>query len=282
MNKKNEKYDLICSLGGNCMATSQIRQRGLRVASLPFDWTFIVNDKPLYKLAEGFKNKFKDFFLKENLQEMTDEEKAKTAHEDMAKYVDTFSNYYYINHFQKNIEIDNEYEKVKEKYDRRIERFIAFVEKADSILFVLSTFMKIDEKPIINLYKTLLEIYPNKIFKIISIQFNPYEDVYSPLIDDDEHIVLENGHIEFFRYKRRENFYDYGRTNIEWDFLDNIELSDKLKIPHKKEYKLIEIHKIKRGLAVSILPFLFSVISIKLYILGLGFNFSIGRLRKDK
>lgn len=228
MNKKNEKYDLICSLGGNCMAASQIRQRGLRVASLPFDWTFIVNDKPLYKLAEGFKNKFKDFLLKENLQEMTDEE------------------------------------------------------KADSILFVLSTFMKIDEKPIINLYKTLLEIYPNKIFKIISIQFNPYEDVYSPLIDDDEHIVLENGHIEFFRYKRRENFYDYGRTNIEWDFLDNIKLSDKLKIPHKKEYKLIESHKIKRGLAVSILPFLFSVISIKLYILGLGFNFSIGRLRKDK
>ena len=145
-------------------------------------------------------------------------------------------------------------------------------------MFILSTFIKIEEEPLKNLIETLQKIYPDKSFKIISIQFNPFKDIYSPLIENDEHIISCDGKIEIFRYKRRENNYDYNFTNIEWCFLDNIELKNKL---NKSKFELIKFGKLKKGISVKIFPTVLTIISLNLYLFGMRFSFSIGK-HKEK
>lgn len=68
MNGNKRQYDLICSLGGNCAAAHNLQYKGLRPFSLPFDWVYMLNEEPLYKLADCFKDDFSRFFLQENLK----------------------------------------------------------------------------------------------------------------------------------------------------------------------------------------------------------------------
>ena len=56
-------YDLVCSLGGNCTVAHNLFYRNKRYFSLPFDWLYMENETPVFKLAECFKNDFKDFCL---------------------------------------------------------------------------------------------------------------------------------------------------------------------------------------------------------------------------
>lgn len=54
------RYDLICSLGGNCSVAHNLLYRGLRKFALPFDWTYFEDISAIYKLAESFEVKFAD------------------------------------------------------------------------------------------------------------------------------------------------------------------------------------------------------------------------------
>ena len=96
----SKKYDLICSLGGNCSAAHNLKIRGLRNFSLPFDWCYIKNEKPIEYLTEGFENGFKNFLLKKNLEELKGNE-YNEAHISCAQYKDSYTGYYFVNHFRK-------------------------------------------------------------------------------------------------------------------------------------------------------------------------------------
>lgn len=63
--------------------------------------------------------------------------------------------------------------------------------------------------------------------------------------------------------------------------MEDYKLSVK-EMKQKKEYKLIDIHRIKRGFVISICPFIFSIITLKIYFLGINLKFSIGKLKKEK
>ena len=47
-------YDLIVSLGANCSAAHNLRYRNMRPFSLPLDWVYIENDKPIKWLINAF------------------------------------------------------------------------------------------------------------------------------------------------------------------------------------------------------------------------------------
>lgn len=64
------RYDLICSLGGNCSVAHNLLYRRLRKFALPFDWTYFEDISAIYKLAESFEVKFADQLKKENLVEL--------------------------------------------------------------------------------------------------------------------------------------------------------------------------------------------------------------------
>lgn len=268
------KYDFVCSIGGNCMAAQNIQRRGLRPFSLPFDWLYMKDGDVLYKFADCFKNGFEKFCLRENMRFVPLSELPNTAHKDRVLYQDTETGWYFLNHFDKRLEVDFEFEKVKEKMTRRIERFKKLIEKSNRILFVLSNGFEVSEDSLLYLAKTLKEIYPDKEFFIKSIQF----DSKNGLQKEEE---LKKFNVEIFRYERPLNLYDYVQTNYEWNFLDNIEINPDIIKDKKKEYRLFECHKLKRGMGVSFLPFINTLFLFQFYILGLRVQFSLGRNRVE-
>ena len=62
-----KEYDAIVSLGGFCGASIQLRARGLRPYSLPFDWLFMEDEQSIKWLTSEVGNDFRSFCLRENL-----------------------------------------------------------------------------------------------------------------------------------------------------------------------------------------------------------------------
>lgn len=64
MNKTiRQEYDCIISSGGCCNAANQLKLRGLRPVSFPFDWPLTRDDRPIRYLPKGLRNRFRDFIV---------------------------------------------------------------------------------------------------------------------------------------------------------------------------------------------------------------------------
>ena len=205
-------YDLVCSLGGNCAAAHNLQYRGLRIASYPFDWTYFNSDEAVYKLAEGFKDGFKNYMLKENLQEMP----VNDAHSDKIQYEDEYGKIVWANHFLCKVDENGEYERVKEIYDRRFKRLVKSTETSKKILFVFSTSFDIGIDAFLYLSRILGECYPDKEIEIKIVSFDCKEN---------SHIIVDN--VEMYSYARKINEYDFIKTNQEWAILDKIKIKSK-------------------------------------------------------
>ena len=119
------QYDMIASLGGNCSAAHNLRFRNLRTVSLPFDWLYIVDERPIYWFAEYIGNNLSGFCLKENLIEISpDSPEWSSSHPDRIQYIDSGTGYRFVNHFNKRITDDEEYQRVYGALMRRVTRFI--------------------------------------------------------------------------------------------------------------------------------------------------------------
>ncbi|MCR5839069.1 MAG: papain-like cysteine peptidase, partial [Kiritimatiellae bacterium] len=57
----NRVYDLIFSLGGNCAAAHNLKIRRLRPYSLPFDWTYMVDERPIAWLISAIDSHMSGF-----------------------------------------------------------------------------------------------------------------------------------------------------------------------------------------------------------------------------
>lgn len=265
-----DKFDLICSLGGSCSVAHNLLIRNLRKFALPFDWTYIKSEDAIYNLAECFKNNFQDFLLRENLQELVGEE-YNNSHSNKVQYKDSKTGYYWVNHFDRKIENLNEYQKVKQKIDRRIRRLKFCIDKSEQILFILSVNFNIKIESIQYLSSTLQALYSNKNFQFKVIVFSSKEDQ-----------ILKIKNIEINYYKRDYNNYDYNQTNYEWAFLDNLIYDPSYLIgKEKKEKILFSINRIKKGLRICILPRLNTVFYVKLYFFGLRLQLSFGKNRTE-
>ena len=208
MNTDKRHYDLVCSLGGNCAAAFQLKYRDMRYFSLPFDWVYIENEKPIAYLCEGFADGFKNLALKENLKRI---EKSK---EHTVIYQDTYSGYYFPNHFKENVE--KEYTDFSKKLRRRIDRLIGKIKSARNVLFILSVTFSFNVACLEKLSKCLKELYPDVRFdfEFLSLGCPP----------EEEDTV---GNIHIRRCIRQQNLYDFYKTNYEWAFLDQIILPSK-------------------------------------------------------
>lgn len=102
-------FSSFISLGSNCRTASALSKYGLRSFSGPFDWCISDFMKGVIPLLES---DFEDFLSCENLR--ISEENDKVF--DDIKYKIKF------NH-DVNRSLEEEYESIKEKYQRRIERF---------------------------------------------------------------------------------------------------------------------------------------------------------------
>lgn len=263
-----KEYDFICSLGGNCSVAHNLLYRKLRKFSLPFDWTYFLDSKAIYNLADSFAIKFSNQLKKENLKELP----KNAMHPDKIQYEDMATNIIWPNHFEYKKDANKNFIDVKSKINRRFQRLLACINDANKILFIFATTFELDLQPLLYLYEKLKFLYPDKEIDIRVLSFN---------CEQDETIMGADDHITLCCYKRDKNLYDFIITNIEWSFLDEIKLSKNFKKISNKyaKHKIIEIKKIKRGLEISLIPFSSTLFMIKTYLFGISFNFSVGRFR---
>ena len=237
------EYDLVCSLGGNCSAANALKYRNLRNFSLPFDWCYIINEKPIWMLAKCFDNDtLFEIAKKENLLSLSEKEELNVhLHANTIHYKDAFSGYYFVNHFYKSIE-NGGYEDFNAKFKKRLRRLIDYIKMSDKILFLLSVSFEFDKDALLELQKVLKNKYPNKkiVFNVIEFNCNNND-----IIDENENLCIR-------KYKRDLNLYDFTSTNYEWAFLDDVKISNLFgnKIPYwqKVFIKMCPVKEFRRAL----------------------------------
>lgn len=252
-----DKYDLICSLGGNCSTAHNLRFRNKRLYSLPFDWCYIENETPIEKLTECFQNNSFDLIAQQKNLVLIPQKEETMFHSNTIHYKDSWSNYYFINHFSKPIE-DGSYTDFEKKFKKRIKRLLFKIEKSQNILFILGTNFEFDKTVLLRLQEVLRYKYPNKNIKFELIEFNC----------QTESITNENEFFTVRKYKRSQNLYDFTKSNFEWQFLDDIKV---------KNTKIINILRMNRGVKIQILPSISAIFRIKLFLLDLRFDFLLGK-----
>ena len=230
------QYDLIASLGANCSATHNLIVRGLRKAALPFDWTYVIDERPYLWMAEHVCDRFRDFCKRENLVEITpDSPEWSDYHYDRVQYVDSGSGFRFVNHFSRQIDCDGEYDKVHSTLVRRIERFFEMIGKSKKVLFVVATPILISPETFSTLHRSFSASFPNVDFSFAYMRFS---------IPKDETLPSYGAETRFIPIERSQNSYDFTHTNFEWNFMGSLELSG-LFVPKeaapKKNDRLIHI-----------------------------------------
>lgn len=108
------------SLGSACLTASSMSKYGLRSSSGPFDW--LVTDS-LQWVLHYMENDFEDFLLKDNLERMAEYPKA---------FRDKTSGFVFHHDYEYPFEV--KYDELKERYQRRIDRFMKATEKPTCFL----------------------------------------------------------------------------------------------------------------------------------------------------
>ena len=185
----DKKFDLIVSLGEDCACTSYLRRFNLQDYSYPFDWLTKASFETRIDLIV---NNFENFLIKENLVKM---EKPQTGADEKHEYYhDKKLDFFFYHDFECTFEGENEeesfekqYLSVKDKYNRRINRFYRQIDKSNNILFVWWSRDKIQPKDIIeNGYEKLISKFKDKNVYILLIEYSPeYKEVYLK----DKHVL---------------------------------------------------------------------------------------------
>lgn len=109
------KYDCVFSLGLACFSAELLTKAKLRVFSSPFDWINGGNFKTRMALIL---NDFKDFLNIDGLEKIGEREYP----ENCDIYKNNLNEVIFYHDFPKGEELSNSYQKVKDKYDKRINR----------------------------------------------------------------------------------------------------------------------------------------------------------------
>lgn len=110
------KYSRVISLGANCNVALDLERIGYRVTSSPFDWV-ISNFDDVVNLID---NRFEDMLILGNI--IQDKEHPNVYH-------DTKTGLDHYHDFKENDTIEVQFEAVKQKYSRRIERFLTNIQE---------------------------------------------------------------------------------------------------------------------------------------------------------
>lgn len=211
-----KSYDLILSLGGSCAVANQLKVRGLRLFSLPFDWVFCVSPDALARLADCFRDDFARWMLPENLVEV--DACDRNAHAAKYQYRDTFTGYRFLHDFGEPKEACAE--DVRSKYLRRIERLYEKLRAADSIALCFDAKYPGSEENLLAIRSLLLEKFGTE--KTI--------DCYLVEFCANRHETICQDHLTIFRFTHPKTDYIFGpNPTFEFSFLDDFRLTGKFK-----------------------------------------------------
>ena len=126
------RFDLVFSIGEDCGCAMLLNAAGLRDMSSPFDWltkaTFATRIDLLCSRFEGF-------LEREDLQSLP---KPTQGYVDQNNdyYANRRLDFYYYHDFAAGVPLDESYSLVKAKYDRRIARLLARLDRGGKVLMI--------------------------------------------------------------------------------------------------------------------------------------------------
>lgn len=206
-----KEFDLIISLGGSCSVAMQLIWRNKRPFSLPFDWMYMPDAKPIKYLANnGFKSGFKDFALKKNLEDVSSSFLSKGYSSPV--YYDKLTGFRLMHQFRHYSSEPQWYEKDFAKLYSRFERLAKVIPKCQRVLFCLCTNFAFENDLALQLYEAIVRVYPNVEVYLKVMQFSA----------GSASCNFMDGKIEILRFARDASVYDVRKTSVEWSFLDDI------------------------------------------------------------
>ena len=125
---KKIKYDCIFSMGYSCFVPTVLKEAGLRLFSGPFDWMYGV---PFDQRFNIFINRFDKYFEKEDLVYT-----GLNPENNCATFKNTRTGLIYNHDFVQDLDFETEYQAIRTKYDRRINRILDKIENGKRALLV--------------------------------------------------------------------------------------------------------------------------------------------------
>ena len=260
-----KSYDLIVSLGGSCAVANQLKVRGLRPYSLPFDWLFCVSPDSLARLADCFRDDFSRWMLSENLVEVDACDRNASAAK--YQYRDTFTGYRFIHDFMrpKEVCIDD----VRSKYKRRIDRLYEKLRAADSIALCFDAKYPGSEEKLLAIRSLLLEKFGGRGKAI---------DCYLVEFGADRYEAIKQEHLSIFRFTHPKTDYIFGSNpTFEFAFMDDFRLTGKFKVEERgKGCKFYVVHT-PHGIKIWLWRMLRPIFGMKLTVGNKELDFKIGK-----
>ncbi len=211
-------FDFVFSLGAACLSTQSLRKADLQFASYPFDWLAGGN---ICKRAEIISSDFSSFMQKKNLKDLKIDNKARTH---LCEVYEDTKNGIILNHdFEYGKTLDETFDDVRKKYDRRIERLMTNIKSSKNILACYIEIsdengIKNSDEDIIKAQKTLAEKFPNQNIYLLYLQYCPTGYTETKLSDK----VIKIS----FDYKKHKN----AKTNSDADTNKIAKILKKIKI----------------------------------------------------
>ena len=258
------KYDLVLSLGGSCAVANQLKVRGLRLFSLPFDWLYCTSYHSLEALAIAFKNDFVYWMVDQNMEEMLASDYEKNAAR--FQYVDRLTGYRFIHDFSQPKEVI--LHEVREKYQQRIHRLQEYLKCADSIALCFDSNFSNCEVPLQMLRRILLEKFGE----------NKKIDCYWVEFAASSHAITQKdawNHYQYTHAKPEYIFKEY--PTFEFSFMDSFELTSKFKSENRMKGRFFYLVRTHKGVRLWLLRFARPKFEIKMFLGRKVFELKVGQ-----
>ena len=224
------EYDFCMSLGGSCAIAMQLKQRGLRIASMPLDWIRgRGNSRYLDTIGKMLENRFEGWCAFDNLVPMPDDlDRPKATDPLEVRAWDKVHDIGFYHDFRYDIVGKGGreyYEGIAARYRRRIDRLYDILSRATNVIaIVIGPDEPIPRDDVVRLKSRLDALRPGLTFTLVALGFNAAADY--------EQGSLAEG-LLVREFKRDQHAYDYTKTTLAWDFLEDVKLSGRI-VPEKE------------------------------------------------
>lgn len=124
-----KSYEYIASIGEECAAATELRRRGLRDSSSPFDWLrFMPFGERIDLVLRGFAG----FLEKDRLEQLPVD--PSVPNKGFDHYRDTATGLVFFHDFRRALPFEREYDVVAGKYARRVSRMLERLKSEKSLL----------------------------------------------------------------------------------------------------------------------------------------------------
>lgn len=212
-----ESYDFCLSLGGSCSAAIQLKRRGLRLASLPFDWLLAYEKGCFARALEVVKG----VSAGTECGWLADLERIVPAHEGAGlgpwQYRDRRMGFEFLHDFHCDLacaENQRFLDDVKEVYRRRFARLAGGMKKAKRVLLILDSDFAWATEELRSLRETWAQTFPSVEFQMVAVLWSQA----TPGDESDDRLLVR-------RVSRPKHRYDNEETTPVWDFLDDVSVT---------------------------------------------------------